>query len=100
MKLYVGNLSYQVTDSDLRDLFVPYGEPDSAKVITDRDSGRSKGFGFVEFSDDAQAQAAMSALNGKDHQGRALTVNEARPRNEASGNRGYSAGGGGGRNRY
>jgi cold-inducible RNA-binding protein len=97
MKLYVGNLSYEVTDSDLRDLFAPYGEPDSAKVITDRDSGRSKGFGFVEFSDNGKANAAMSALNGKDHNGRSLTVNEARPRNEASGNRGF---GGGGRNRY
>jgi len=96
MKLYVGNLSYQVTDSDLHDLFAPFGEPDSAKVITDRDSGRSKGFGFVEFSDNAQANAAMAALNGKDHNGRALTVNEARPRNE-SGNRG---GYGSGRNRY
>ena len=64
MKLYVGNLSYQVTDSDLRDLFAPFGEPDSARVITDRDSGRSKGFGFVEFSDAAQANAAMAALNG------------------------------------
>jgi len=101
MKLYVGNLSYQVTDSDLRDLFAPFGEPDSARVITDRDSGRSKGFGFVEFSDNAQANAAMAALNGKDHNGRALTVNEARPRNEAGGggNRG-GYGGGGGRNRY
>jgi cold-inducible RNA-binding protein len=96
MKLYVGNLSYEVTDSDLRDLVAPFGEPDSAKVITDRDTGRSKGFGFVEFSDSAKANAAMSALNGKDHNGRALTVNEARPRNEASGNRG----GGGGRSRY
>lgn len=96
MKLYVGNLSYQVTDSNLHDLFAPFGEPDSVKVITDRDSGRSKGFGFVEFSDGAQANAAMAALNGKDHNGRALTVNEARPRNE-SGNRG---GYGGGRNRY
>ena len=98
MRLYVGNLSYQVTDSDLRDLFAPFGEPDSVKVITDRDSGRSKGFGFVEFSDGAQANAAMAALNGKDHNGRALTVNEARPRNEGSG--GDRGGYGGGRNRY
>ena len=65
MKLYVGNLSYEVTDTDLHDLFAPYGEPDSAKVIMDRDSGRSKGFGFVEYSDNAKAQAAMSALSGK-----------------------------------
>jgi cold-inducible RNA-binding protein len=99
MKLYVGNLSYQVTDSDLRDLFAPFGEPDSARVITDRDSGRSKGFGFVEFSDSSKANAAMAALNGKDHSGRALTVNEARPRNEASGG-GGRGGYGGGRNRY
>jgi cold-inducible RNA-binding protein len=95
MKLYVGNLSYEVTDSDLRDLFAPFGEPDSARVIMDRDSGRSKGFGFVEYSDNAQANAAMTALSGKDHKGRPLTVNEARPRNEASGNRAY-----GGRSRY
>jgi cold-inducible RNA-binding protein len=97
MRLYVGNLSYQATESDLRNLFAPFGEPDSVKVITDRDSGRSKGFGFVEFSDGAQANAAMAALNGKDHNGRALTVNEARPRNEGSGDRG---GYGGGRSRY
>ncbi len=87
MKLYVGNLSYDITDEQLRDLFTPFGEPDSARVITDRDSGRSKGFGFVEFSDDSQARAAMSALNGKEVGGRALTVNEARPR-EGSGDRG------------
>jgi cold-inducible RNA-binding protein len=102
MKLYVGNLSYEVTDTDLHDLFAPYGEPDSAKVIMDRDSGRSKGFGFVEYSDNAKAQAAMSALSGKEHNGRALTVNEARPRTEGGGNRGGGGGfgGGGGRNRY
>ena len=96
MKLYVGNLSYSVTDDELRELFAPFGEPASVKVITDRDSGRSKGFGFVEFSDDAQAQAAMSALNGKEHTGRALTVNEARPRPESAGKSFAS----GGRNRY
>src|SRR6266498_125507 len=98
MKLYVGNLSYDTNDAELRDLFVPYGEPDSAKVITDRDTGRSKGFGFVEFADNAQATAAMNALNGKEVNGRALTVNEARPRTESSG-----GGGGGfrrGRGRY
>lgn len=88
MKLYVGNLSYDTTEEQLRDLFTPFGEPDSARLITDRDSGRSKGFGFVEFSDGAQARAAMSALNGKDVGGRSLTVNEARPRNEGSDNRG------------
>ncbi len=93
MKLYVGNLSYDTNDAELRDLFVPYGEPDSAKVITDRDTGRSKGFGFVEFADNAQATAAMNALNGKEVNGRALTVNEARPRTESSGNRGGGSGG-------
>ena len=97
MKLYVGNLSYDMNEAELRELFTPFGEPDSAKVITDRDTGRSKGFGFVEFADNAQATAAMNALNGKEINGRALTVNEARPRTESSGGRG---GGGGGRGRY
>jgi len=88
MKLYVGNLSYETDDAALRELFVPFGEPDSAKVITDRDTGRSKGFGFVEFSNNAEATAAMNALNGKEVNGRALTVNEARPRNDSAGGRG------------
>ncbi len=101
MKLYVGNLSYDTNEAELRELFTPYGEPDSAKVITDRDTGRSKGFGFVEFADNAQATAAMNALNGKEVNGRALTVNEARPRTESSGNRGGGGGGSrGGRGRY
>jgi RNA recognition motif-containing protein len=100
MKLYVGNLSYETNDAELRELFVPFGEPDSAKVITDRDTGRSKGFGFVEFSNNAEATAAMNALNGKEVNGRALTVNEARPRTEA-GNRGGGGGGSrGGRGRF
>jgi RNA recognition motif-containing protein len=86
MKLYVGNLSYNVSDDQLRDLFARFGTPDSVTIITDRNSGQSKGFGFVEFSDDAQAKAALS-LNGTEFSGRNLTVNEARPRNEASGNR-------------
>ena len=99
MKLYVGNLSYDTNDAELRELFIAYGEPDSAKVITDRDTGRSKGFGFVEFSDNAQATAAMNALNGKEVNGRALTVNEARPRTDSGGggNRGGGGGGRGGR---
>ena len=97
MKLYVGNLSYETNEAELRDLFTPYGAPTSARVITDRDTGRSKGFGFVEFENDAEANAAISALNGKEVNGRALTVNEARPRTEPSGNRG---GGGRGRERY
>lgn len=97
MKLYVGNLSYEVTDTTLGELFAPYGQPDSATIITDRDTGRSKGFGFVEFSDNDKAKAAMNALNGTEHNGRSITVNEARPRNEGGGGRG---GGGGRRDRY
>jgi RNA recognition motif-containing protein len=79
MKLFVGNLPRSTTDDQLRQLFAPFGTPDSVKVITDRDTGQSKGFGFVEFADAEQAKAAMS-LNGKDFGGRALTVNEARPK--------------------
>jgi RNA recognition motif-containing protein len=98
MKLYVGNLSYSTTEDDLRQLFGPYGTPDSVSVISDRGTGRSKGFGFVEFSKDDEAKAALTALNGKEVDGRALTVSEARPRTEPSGNRGGGgAGGGGGR---
>jgi cold-inducible RNA-binding protein len=97
MRLYVGNLSFDTNETELRELFTPFGEPESVKIITDRDTGRSKGFGFVELTNNSQATAAMGALNGKEVNGRALTVNEARPRNEASGNRG---GFGGGRGRY
>lgn len=79
MKLYVGGLSYSVKDADLESMFAAHGTVASAKVITDRDSGQSKGFGFVEFNNDAEAKAAMAALNGKDVDGRSLTVNEARP---------------------
>src|SRR5260370_20572345 len=86
-KLYVGNLSYETTDSDLQNLFVPHGTVQSAQVIMDRDAGRSKGFGFVEMGSGEQAQAAITALNGKEVNGRALTVNEARPREERSGSR-------------
>lgn len=96
MKLYVGNLSYETNDDDLRGLFTPFGEPDSARVITDRATGRSKGFGFVEFANNSEAAAAMAALNGKEVNGRTLTVNEARPRNERSGNRSPGTG----RSRY
>jgi RNA recognition motif-containing protein len=97
-KLYVGNLSYSVRDSDLEDLFAAHGTVGSAQVIMDRDTGRSKGFGFVEMSTDEEAQAAISALNGKEVEGRNLTVNEARPREEGGGGggRGRSGGGGGG----
>ncbi|MGB9625253.1 MAG: RNA recognition motif domain-containing protein [Phycisphaerae bacterium] len=95
-KLYVGNLSYEVSSSDLEQLFSAHGTVDSAEVISDRMTGRSKGFGFVEMSSDQEAQAAISALNGKDHGGRALTVNEAKPRE----NRGGGGGGRGGRGGY
>ena len=78
--LYVGNLSYSVDDDMLRALFEPFGKVDSARAIPDRETGKSKGFGFVEMSDDAEAQAAIDALNGKEDRGRVLTVNEARPR--------------------
>ena len=84
-KLYVGNLSYETTDSDLQNLFQPHGTVQSAQVIMDRDAGRSKGFGFVEMNSGEEAQAAIAALNGKDMNGRALTVNEARPREERGG---------------
>src|SRR5947209_16795294 len=97
-KLYVGNLNYSVTDSDLMKLFEPHGTVESAQVIMDRDTGRSKGFGFVEMGSDAEAQAAITALNGKEVEGRALTVNEARPKTEGGGGRGGGGGGyGGGR---
>ena len=78
--LYVGNLSYAVTDAELNELFSQFGKVDSARVITDRDTGRSKGFGFVEMADDAEAQAAIDGMNGKEDHGRTLTVNEAKPR--------------------
>jgi RNA recognition motif-containing protein len=91
-KLYVGNLNYAVTDADLTKLFEPHGTVESAQVIIDRDTGRSKGFGFVEMKTDQEAQAAIAALNGQDSGGRALTVNEARPKTE--GGRGGSGGGG------
>ena len=93
-KLYVGNLSYQVDSSELEQLFGQHGTVVSAQIINDRDTGRSKGFGFVEMGSDEEAQAAIAALNGQEHGGRALTVNEARPREERSGGGG---GGGGGR---
>jgi RNA recognition motif-containing protein len=98
-KLYVGNLAYGVSDSDLEQLFGQHGTVQSAQVIMDRDTGRSKGFGFVEMGADAEAQAAIAALNGKEFQGRALTVNEARPKEGGGGGggRGGYGGGGGGR---
>jgi len=97
-KLYVGNLGYGVTGEDLEKLFAAHGTVESAQVIMDRDSGRSKGFGFVEMSSAGEAQAAIAALNGKEVDGRALTVNEAKPREGGGGGRGH--GGGGGRGGY
>jgi RNA recognition motif-containing protein len=88
-KLYVGNLTYEVTDSQLEQIFTPHGTVQSAQVIMDRDTGRSKGFGFVEMGRDQEAQAAIAALNGQQSGGRSLTVNEAKPREDR--------GGGGGR---
>lgn len=95
-KLYVGNLSYDVQDRDLQQLFAQYGTVSSARVVTDRDTGRSKGFGFVEMSTDEEAEASISALNGHEVAGRALTVNEARPKEDrpSGGGRGFGGGGG------
>jgi cold-inducible RNA-binding protein len=98
MKLYVGNLAYSVNDTTLRALFEPFGNVESARVISDRDTGSSKGFGFVEMAD-ADAQKAMGALNGREVDGRALRVNEARPQ-ENRGGGGGRGGYGGGRSRY
>jgi len=95
-KLYVGGLTYGVTDSALEQMFAPYGTVESAQVIMDRDTGRSKGFGFVEMKTDQEAQAAIAAMNGKEVDGRSLTVNEAKPREDRGGGRGGSGGGRGG----
>ena len=103
-KLYVGNLAYSVTDSELEQMFAAHGTVQSVQVIMDRDTGRSKGFGFVEMGSDAEAQAAIAALNGTESGGRSLTVNEARPKTEGGGGRGGPGGGrggsGGGRGGY
>lgn len=100
-KLYVGNLSYSMTDDDLGEQFSQFGNVQSAKVMSDRDTGRSKGFGFVEMSSAAEAQAAIDALNGKSVGGRPLVVNVARPREERPrGAGGFGGGFGGGRQRY
>ncbi len=93
-KLYVGNLSYNVNNGELEEMFAPHGTVESASIITDRDTGRSKGFGFVEMGTDQQAQSAIEALHGKEIGGRSLTVNEARPREDRGG---FGGGGGGGR---
>jgi RNA recognition motif-containing protein len=92
-KLYVGNLSYSIRDDDLQQAFAQYGNVASAKVMMDRDTGRSKGFGFVEMGSDAEAQSAINGMNGQALDGRAIVVNEARPREERPG--GFGGGGGG-----
>lgn len=99
-KLYVGNLSYDVTNGDLEQMFQAHGRVESAQVIMDRDTGRSKGFGFVEMGSDQEAQTAISAMNGKESNGRTLTVNEARPREDRGGGGGGGGGGGRGRGGY
>jgi RNA recognition motif-containing protein len=105
-KLYVGNLPYGINDGDLQQIFGQHGTVQSAQVIMDRDTGRSKGFGFVEMGSDAEAQTAITNLNGAEVEGRTLTVNEARPKTEGGGGGGgrggrggYGGGGGGGRDR-
>ncbi|MCC6677858.1 MAG: RNA-binding protein [Phycisphaerales bacterium] len=97
MKLYVGNLSFNTSESQLREMFAAHGEVASAALVMDRETGRPRGFGFVEFSNDEHARAAMAALAGKNVDGRDLTVNEARPRE--GGSRGFGGGFGGGRSR-
>ena len=93
-RLYVGNLAFSATESDVRSAFESHGAVDSVHLVTDRDTGQMRGFGFVEFSDDSAAQQAIDSMNGQDLQGRALVVNEARPRPERGGGGGYGGGGG------
>src|SRR6476646_150250 len=100
MRLYVGNLSYNVTNQQLEELFAPFGQVKSAQVVMDRDTGRSKGFGFVEYNDANQARAALDGMNLKEIDGRSLTVNEARPREERGGGGGRGGGGRGGGGGY
>ena len=96
-KIYVGNLSFKITETDLSDMFAEIGQVESVQIITDRDTGRSKGFGFVQMADDAAAEKAIEQLNGKSVGGRNLTVNEAKPQQKRDFG---SRGGGGGRRRY
>lgn len=99
-KLYVGNLGYGVTGENLQEMFSPHGTVESAQVITDRDSGQSKGFGFIEMSSSAEADAAIAALDGKDHDGRPLKVNEAKPKESRSPVGAHAGSNGGGARRY
>ena len=96
MRIYIGNLNFQAADNDLQDLFGQHGEVSSAQVVIDRYSMRSRGFGFVEMPNGSEAEAAIAALNGQEHQGRQLTVNEARDRRDGGGGGGGRDGGGGG----
>jgi RNA recognition motif-containing protein len=108
MKLYVGNLSFQTSDDDLRELFAQAGTVETANVVQDRDTGRSRGFGFVEMASKEEGEAAIQQFNGKEFNGRSLTVNEARPREDrggrggggGGGRGGFGGGGGGGRGGY
>jgi RNA recognition motif-containing protein len=97
MKMYVGNLSFNTSESQLQALFEPHGAVSSAALVMDRETGRPRGFGFVEMPNDAEAKAAMAALSGKNVDGRDLTVNEAKPREAGGGRGGFGGGGGGGR---
>lgn len=99
MKLYVGNMSFDTTETQLRDLFAQHGEVRDATIVMDRDTGRPRGFGFIEFTDSQAGKKAIEALNGQEFGGRSLTVNEAKPRESRSGSGGYGGGGGGGRGR-
>jgi RNA recognition motif-containing protein len=95
--IFVGNLDFSATEASIRSLFEPYGNIDRVNLVTDRDTGRSRGFAFVEMTDAAEADKAIAALNGTDQNGRALNVNEARPKTEGGGGgRGFGGGGGGG----
>ncbi len=105
MKIYVGNLSFRTTQQELEDLFTNYGNVQEAAVVTDRETGRSRGFGFITMPEDGEANAAIEALNGTEIEGRTLTVNEARPKTDrprggGGGGGGYGGGGGGGRDRW
>ena len=100
MNIYVGNLSYEATEEDLRQAFQAHGEVSTVSIIMDKISGRSRGFGFVEMPDKAQAEAAIRTLNLQEVRGRAITVNEARPKGEGAGGGGYRGGGGGGGRRW
>lgn len=100
MNIYVGNLSYDTTEDELRSAFAAYGNVTSARIATDRDTGRARGFGFIEMASASEGEAAINGLNGSQLQGRVLTVNEARPREESGNRQGNNRGYAGGRSRY